>query len=137
MQDNPREPKRFGLEITKRNMCTKCWKKNHLNSIFLIGQISQWGTVDFKWIIKDILFFSLKDGTSLIINPFEIPVVFACSLAGKKCGNFKIIDDYSGVPIMRAGCNKRAGWILHDISRNKQVVLSEQGGIFGKQAGCN
>ena len=38
-------------------------------------------------------FFSLKDGTSLIINNFEIPTVFACKLAEKKCGNFKIVDD--------------------------------------------
>ena len=43
---------------------------------------------------KDMYFvFSLKDGTSLIINNFEIPAVFACRLAGKKCGNFKMVDD--------------------------------------------
>ena len=40
--------------------------------------------------------FSLKDGTSLIIDNFEIPAVFACRLAGKKCGNFKIVDDKAG-----------------------------------------
>ena len=36
---------------------------------------------------------------------------------------------YSGVPITRAGCIKRAGWIFHEIRRNEQAVLSKQGGI--------
>ena len=39
---------------------------------------------------------------------------------------------YSSVPITRAGCNKRAGRIFHEIFWNEQVVLSKQGGIYLK-----
>jgi len=37
--------------------------------------------------------------------------------------------DYSGVPDKRAGCIMRAGRVFHEMHRNEQVVLSEQGGI--------
>ena len=33
---------------------------------------------------------------ALLTTSFEIPAVFACRLAGKKCGNFKKVDDKAG-----------------------------------------
>ena len=37
--------------------------------------------------------FSLKDGSSLMINHFEIPALFSCQPAGRKIRNFKKVDD--------------------------------------------
>ena len=43
-----------------------------------------------------------------------------------------LVKMITGVPITRAGCNKGAGRIFHEICWNEQVVLSEQGGIYLK-----
>ena len=40
--------------------------------------------------------FSLKDGSSLMINHFEIPALFSCQPAGKNSGNFKIVSNKAG-----------------------------------------
>ena len=39
--------------------------------------------------VKDILFLVERMEPALSSTSFEIPAVFACRLAGKKCGNFK------------------------------------------------
>ena len=44
-------------------------------------------TTNHLWLYRCFV-FSLKDGTSLIIDDFKIPTVFPWKLAGNKCGNF-------------------------------------------------
>ena len=39
---------------------------------------------------------------------------------------------YSGISIMPAGSNKRAGRNFHEISKNEQAPISEQGGKFSR-----
>ena len=46
-----------------------------------------------------------------------------CLCIHQPCSFIGCLSDYSGVPITRAGSNKRAGWNFHKFSPNEQVLI--------------